>query len=518
MKLDLLVFCTDEDFSPDELHSLKTFGTHVVSLSAFAHRGTAYEAVPDFIHVPQLEYSALLEINIAANEVVKRLRKKFHLVLSEVAADSYDSYGTFATREVMRFEDDLLRDTLDSLLSGAKGNLAIDVGCGNGRHTIPLARHFKQVVAFDLSGRMVLAAKNRVKSHHGLDGSGITFYECDVEYEEFPDESELIGKVDFVCASFGMPSFVEDTFGFLRRVYTWLRPGGRALLTFYNAQSLALTADTPWKERALSASIDVGRHALDVSLSAGVRFSIYCRAYDGSVRDLVKIPFTVVREGSFPHLMSILPPSVFGTDDSPSDEARHVVLRMDRAAAWERDLGKGHYVFVVVEKDVGVSAGYMRVCHALSSASIAHEIIEHSQVISTADVQRILGLPGECMLKTVVFTDEVSNQFLVAIVGPNDRVDKNSLAALAGCDPKRVRLAWAQEVETRLGFPIGGVAPLGYDEGSRVFVDETIVRRERECEYLYMGAGDNRKTLKVPRGAMLSLIGSYTAGHLRETQ
>jgi prolyl-tRNA editing enzyme YbaK/EbsC (Cys-tRNA(Pro) deacylase)/SAM-dependent methyltransferase len=514
LKLDLLIACTDESYTVDEVHALKNFGTQIVSLSNFSHKGAAFEAVPDFIHVPDLEYSRLLEINITANEVVKRLRKKFHLVLSEVAAEGYDSYGTFATREVMNFEDNLLRETLDSLLSGAKGSLAIDVGCGNGRHTVLLARHFRQVVAFDLSGRMINAARGHVKSHRHVDATGITFYECDVEYEEFPEELELSGKADFVCASFGMPSFVEDTFGFLRRVYTWLRPGGRALLTFYNAHSMALRVSTPWRERALSASIDIGRHALDVSLSESVRFSIYCRPYDQAVRDLIRIPFSILREGTFPHLMSILPPTIFGTDERPADDARHVVLRMDRAAAWERDFGKGHYVFLIVEKSDGASPGHVRVRHALTSESVAYQILDHTQVVSTIEVQKLLGLPDDCMLKTVLFIDESTDQFLVAVVGPHDRVDSNRLAQLASCDPRQVRLAFAQEVETRLGFPIGGVSPIGYDDGSRIFIDSSVF--DRELEHYYMGAGDNRKTLKLSREVMLALLASHIRGHFRQ--
>lgn len=512
LKVDLAVFCTDADLSFEEKFDLKRVGAHVLSVGQSAQRLSRYQTVPDFIHVPEVEYRQLLEMNILANEIAKRLRKKFHLVLSELAADSYDSYGTFATKEVMRFEDDLLRDTLAAQLNGEKGKFAIDVGCGNGRHSRVLAKHFDQVIAFDLSKKMVEAASLIDKDQLPADIAPVTYYECDVEYEEFPDEADIIGKADFVCASFGMPSFVEDTFGFVRRVYRWLRPNGRALFTFYNSQSVSLVVGTPWKDRALSASIDLARQALEVELRQDVRFSIYCRAFDEGVKEIVKALFKIRREGTFPHMMALMPPSVFGTEQAPSRDARNLFSRIDRAMAWEPDTAKGHYVFVIVEKVGGVSEGLLRVQAALKASKVEHEIISHREVVSTGEVQRELGLLEDQMVKTVVFKRLDTKELMVILLPPRSRVNVAKLAELANCAPAQLGLARAEEIEERLGFPVGGVAPVGYPRGMPIFIDESL--KGLTSEWVYMGVGDNRKTLKVSNEVFHHLTEAYCPGQI----
>jgi prolyl-tRNA editing enzyme YbaK/EbsC (Cys-tRNA(Pro) deacylase)/ubiquinone/menaquinone biosynthesis C-methylase UbiE len=412
----------------------------------------------------------------------------------------------------MAFEDEMIRSTLDEFLGGEKGSLAIDVGCGNGRHSRVLASHFADVVAFDLSEKMVTAARKKDEKQLPANVKAVTYWECDIEYEAFPDEGDVQGSADFVCASFGMPSFVEDTVAFIRRVYKWLRPGGLALFTFYNSESVALTVETPWKERALSASIDLSRHALDVEIREDRHFSIYCRAFDDRIRDLVKSAFTVRREVTFPHVMAIMPPSVFGTDEYPRVVARDVFPRIDRAIASEKIPGRGHYVFLVLEKVDNRSDGYFRVIETLNKSGVEHEIIAHKEIVSASEAQNELGLLESQMVKTVVFKRIDTGGFLVALVPGKARAEMTALAEAGRLEPSQLVLAPAQEVETVFGFPIGGVSPVGYDSSVAVFVDGSLI--ESEEPWLYMGVGDNRKTLKITKSAFLRLIEGYSPARL----
>jgi prolyl-tRNA editing enzyme YbaK/EbsC (Cys-tRNA(Pro) deacylase) len=337
----------------------------------------------------------------------------------------------------------------------------------------------------------------------------VSYYETDVEYEEFPEESNLTGKADFVCASFGMPSFVEDTVAMLRRFYKWLRPGGRVLFTFYNARSLALTVPTSWKDRALSATIDLVRHALEVEIREDVRFSIFCRPMDDRVLDFVKAMFSIEHFSTFPHVMSILPPTVFGTDEKPQPIAREIFSKVDRAVANDSNLGRGHYVFIIARKDGLPMEGYLRILRALEDAGVPYELIEHGEVVSTREVGELLALSPEVMIKTVVFKVAKTERFLVVLVPANKQVDLRLLSEAAGVAEPQVVLAPQPEIEAVFGFPIGGVAPIGLPERVEVFMDKTL--RNLQGAYMYMGVGDNRKTLKLDRESFMRVTEAYVA-------
>lgn len=511
---DLALFCIPAELSGDDLFRLKQVGVHVLSLSFSELRGGAYQSIPDFIHVPGMGYSELLEANLLGNEITKRLRKKFHLVLSELAAASYTSYGTFATKTVMAYEDEVVRAAIEGLQQGQgdKGGLAIDVGCGDGRHTRLLARHFSEVIGFDISSRMLEAARS-IDRDTRVDGvSPVTYYECDVEYEEFPDEIAIKGKADFVCASFGMPSFVEDTAAFARRVYGWLRPRGRALFTFYNAQSIALSIATPWRERALSASIDLVRNALDVELREDVRFSIYCRAYDSKIRDVISGPFRIERELTFPHLLAFLPPSVFGTDERPKQDVRDLVQSIDRTIADDTIFGRGHYVFLVVEKADFRREGRLKVQAALDRIGIQYEFLTHDEVLTMSDARRVLNLePGE-MIKTVIMKRSDIAEFIVILLAGSSRVDNAAVAVMLGCSPENLVLAPLPEIEVRFGFSLGGISPFGYEGSTRLVMDQRVARLKRD--WLYMGAGESIVTLRMTNEAFREATKGYEVANI----
>jgi prolyl-tRNA editing enzyme YbaK/EbsC (Cys-tRNA(Pro) deacylase)/2-polyprenyl-3-methyl-5-hydroxy-6-metoxy-1,4-benzoquinol methylase len=511
LRFDLLVFCSANSFSGDQLYDLKKMGVHILRIEEANVHGSAVELIPDFVRIPGIDYTESLRLNLVTNDLTKRLRKKFHIVLADIAAEAYEDYGTFATKETMRFEEDLLRDTLDKYFTSDHRSLAIDVGCGDGRHSRVLAKYFQDVVAFDFSHRMIKTARQKDARQLPSNYGPVTYYECDVEYEEFPEEEKLSGKVDFVCASFGMPSFVEDTLGFVKRVHKWLAPHGRVLFTFYNAHSLAVGVETPWKDRGVSASIDIPRHALDVQLREDIRFSVYCQTFDDRVRDIVKTWFSTYKEVSFPHIMAILPPAIFGSDDRPNDSVRKIFSQIDRSIAIDGP-GLGHYTFLLCEKSIKPNEGFSRAISALNRAKIDYEVLEHKEVVSIASVQRMLGLKPQEVVKTVVFLQMVTGRFLVTLIGGEHRISLLKLAELAGCSETDLVLAPAKEIELHFGFPVGGIAPFGYEPSVPVYVDRKLL--QATGPWMYMGIGDNTRTAKMALEMFKRSIQAYTVADL----
>ena len=54
LKINLAVFCTFSVLSPDQIYTFKTSGAHVLCLDETDYFGAPYQAIPDFIHVPDV--------------------------------------------------------------------------------------------------------------------------------------------------------------------------------------------------------------------------------------------------------------------------------------------------------------------------------------------------------------------------------------------------------------------------------------------------------------------------------
>ncbi len=130
-------------------------------------------------------------------------------------------------------------------------------------------------------------------------------------------------------------------------------------------------------------------------------------------------------------------------------------------------------------------------------------------MVSTKDVSDLLSLKPESMVKTVIFKSLIDDKFFVALIPPIQRVDVKQLAKAEKLDKKEIMLALPDEVERKFGFPIGGVPPLGFQESVnvQVYVDPAI--RKSSERFLYMGVGDNTKTLRLAKNALLRIIEEY---------
>jgi ubiquinone/menaquinone biosynthesis C-methylase UbiE len=104
----------------------------------------------------------------------------------------------------------------------------LDIGCGTGRFTIPMAEKVSHIVGFDMSEAMLTQAQNKAKKA-GVD-SKITFQRGDAE--KLPFESETFDVVTSMLALMHMPVEIRPAvFAEASRV---LKPGGRMLIGVKN--------------------------------------------------------------------------------------------------------------------------------------------------------------------------------------------------------------------------------------------------------------------------------------------
>jgi SAM-dependent methyltransferase len=132
-------------------------------------------------------------------------------------------YQPLEAPEQVRREVDFIVKALD-LPAGAK---ILDLCCGQGRHSLELARRGFQVVGVDLSEALLYAARKRAESE-GLDA---TFLQRDMREIDFNDEFDAVINM---FTSFGyLESEVEDE-KVLVKVAQALKSGGKFLLDILN--------------------------------------------------------------------------------------------------------------------------------------------------------------------------------------------------------------------------------------------------------------------------------------------
>lgn len=469
-------------------------------------------SIAHFVPLQNQEYDYVVAVNVAADLLLKRLKKLFHLVLSEIAAPIYNKLyakAKVATTELMRFEEGVVADVIKELEAEGPLMAAVDAGCGTGRHTFPLAQRFQRVSAFDLAPRMIKEAQ-RDKQRQEI--TNVLFSEGDFEYEEVMDESLFYddrgGKIDLVVASFGFGSFIEDTLQMLRRFSRWLRHGGRLIISFYNKDSFLLQVTPNWRDTSLSAHLDVENNTLRVELSPEAVFHIYCKPYSREVLRDVKAVLDVDSIKMFPTVMSILPNSLL---EHPL--SLRLFRHVDRSLASSQEFSLGYYVTIVARKPRADSPGYDRILEILRSGECSYDILEHGPVQSIEDVRREIGDHPGAMVKTVVFQEKASKVLIAVAVMSEKRVDKKAMEELLGESGVRLRYAPERDVLT-LGFPLGGLAPFGFssDVNLRLFIDQELLTTS--AEWLYMGVGHNRRTLKIRTNDFRRLVRDYRAVYI----
>ncbi len=503
--IDRIVVWSCNAFDANTLHSLKVNSIDIISI---VEKDLAtVSSIAHFIPVDGKDHDYALALNLAADLLVKRLKKMFHLVLSEVAAPIYDrlyAKQKVATDEMMRFEEKVVRDAIQRFLPDPNGRkVAVDVGCGTGRYTFSLAKMFERVYAFDFSPLMIKAAAQKKAA---ADITNVLFSVADLEYEAIRDEGHFQndegGQVDLIIASFGLASFIEDTAGMMRKFHGWLRDEGTVILSFYNPQTI-LTAITPnWRDTSLSAHLDTETDTLRVELSPKTVFHVYCKPYSDDIQKIIADGFNIQQITTFPTLMALMPNSLL-----QSAKAIGIFRFVDETLSEHKEYKYGHYVTVVArKKSAGNNDALDRVRSLLETVGAQFTLISHPPVTSTEDVKRHIEMEDGLPVKTLLFRRQEDKKLIVIVVPAKVRVDIAGLAKQMGL--RRLFFGSDRDV-LAIGFPLGGIAPFGFLPGvvERRFIDRRVL--SAKSDWIYTGSGDNSKTLKVSRSDLLNLLKDY---------
>jgi SAM-dependent methyltransferase len=153
----------------------------------------------------------------------------------------HDWYTTFFEGPYMRFFAPLVGpeqtriqvEAIRHWLHLEPGMQVLDLGCGQGRHAIPLAAAGMAVTGQDLSPHMLGLARQ------AADDAGATVDWRQADMRELPDDGRFDAVLSLFSA-FGYFAEDEDNVAVLKAIARTLKPGGRLLLDLQNREAAIL--------------------------------------------------------------------------------------------------------------------------------------------------------------------------------------------------------------------------------------------------------------------------------------
>lgn len=151
-------------------------------------------------------------------------------------------------------------------------------------------------------------------------------------------------------------------------------------------------------------------------------------------------------------------------------------------------------------------SAYNRFLSALERSGVPYRIHAHAASVTFQDAAEFLDFPLERLLKTVAFQVKNGPWVLAALRG-RDRVDYKKLAAHLEINRTQLRSLPPDEVETKLDYPLGGVAPFPTRPNTRIIFDKRAV----DLGVIFCGTGRNDHTLEISAPALAALCGASIA-------
>ena len=115
----------------------------------------------------------------------------------------------------------------------------------------------------------------------------------------------------------------------------------------------------------------------------------------------------------------------------------------------------------------------------LRQCGVKYHIREHctfgAPIKSPSDFARVQGYSIERITKSLLLHGQLNREFVLAVCSANKKLDFVGIAKLLNCG--RLRLATAEELLSKTGYPTTGVSPIGVD-CIKVIVDEGVLAYE----------------------------------------
>jgi len=135
---------------------------------------------------------------------------------------------------------------------------------------------------------------------------------------------------------------------------------------------------------------------------------------------------------------------------------------------------------------------HARIVGLLAASGVPYTIHEHAPTVTIQDADTSLWFPVERLVKTVAFRIKDGGFVLAALCGYS-QVDYKKLAAAVGVNRTKLMRMAPEEIETELGYVLGGVAPFAPNDRTRVLLDAGVMA----WSTIYCGTGRQDRTLEI---------------------
>ena len=148
-----------------------------------------------------------------------------------------------------------------------------------------------------------------------------------------------------------------------------------------------------------------------------------------------------------------------------------------------------------------LSAEAQRVQDVIAAAGLELEVRElPASTRTAAEAASAIGCEVSQIAKSLVFHRRESDAPLLVIASGTNRVNSEAVSARIG---ERITLAAAEFVQTRTGFTIGGVPPVGHASSMEVLIDEDLRRHDE----IWAAAGTSHAVFRLTPADLEALTG-----------
>ena len=145
---------------------------------------------------------------------------------------------------------------------------------------------------------------------------------------------------------------------------------------------------------------------------------------------------------------------------------------------------------------------YASVIELLEQSGAAYHVHRHPAVTTIDEAHRKVPHLTHNLLKTVVFRIKHADWILAAVDG-HDRIDYKRLAEAVGVNRRALRSIAPDQVESELGFAVGGVGPFPVRRDIRVIFDAAI----QPSTQVFCGSGMNTRTVEIKAADLIAIGG-----------
>jgi len=143
-----------------------------------------------------------------------------------------------------------------------------------------------------------------------------------------------------------------------------------------------------------------------------------------------------------------------------------------------------------------------QILELLAAADVSYVLHRHPPLRTVPEVEAALPFLDGRMLKTIAFRKKDGGRVLAGLRG-DDRIDYRLLAKAVGVNRRKIVSLSPDEVETELGFDVGGVAPFALQDDVTVLFDEALPA----MNVVFCGSGTNQATIEIPFAALQRVSG-----------